>query len=69
MLQFIDHWKLFDISTTDTDALDDFPLIESGRIDFELKLNLSLRARKNSPGLSEIFMQLCWTYSNVFSKS
>ena len=32
-LRFDDHWKLFDISTTD--ASDKFPLIESGRIDFD----------------------------------
>ncbi|KIJ90595.1 hypothetical protein K443DRAFT_686667 [Laccaria amethystina LaAM-08-1] len=35
--QFNDHWKMFDICTTDTDASDNFPLIESGRIDFGLK--------------------------------
>ena len=38
-VQFDDHWKLFDISTADTDTLDNFPLIESGRIDFNLELN------------------------------
>jgi len=38
--QFYDHFKLYDISTTDTDTPDNFPLIESGRIDFDLKLNL-----------------------------
>ena len=53
-VRFDDHWKLFDISTTDTP--DNFPLIESGRIDFDIKL-YSERERKNSPGLSEIFMQ------------
>jgi len=52
-VQFDDHWKLFDISTTsDTDTSDNIPLIESGRIDFDLKQ----RVRKDSPGLSEIFM-------------
>ena len=51
--RFEDHWKLFDISTTETDASDNFPLIESGRIDFDLKI------RGNSLGLSEIFMQWC----------
>ena len=35
-VRFDDHWKLFDISTTD--ASDNFPLIESGRIDFDIKL-------------------------------
>ena len=50
-----DHWKLFDISTTETDASDKFPLIESGRIDFYLKL----KSDDNSLGLSEIFIQLC----------
>ena len=35
--KFDDHWKLFDISTTETDASNNFPLIESGRIDFDLK--------------------------------
>ena len=54
-VQFDDHWKLFDISTTDTP--DNFPLIESGRIDFDKKL-YSEWQRKNNLGLSEIFMQL-----------
>ena len=53
-VRFVDHWKLFDISTTD--ASDDFPLIESGRIDFDEKL-YSKWERKSSLGLSEIFMQ------------
>ena len=53
-LRFDDHWKLFDISTTD--ASNNFPLIESGRIDFDLKF-YSERERKDSLGLSEIFMQ------------
>ena len=35
-VRFDDHFKLFDISTTDTS--DKFPLIESGKIDFDLKL-------------------------------
>ena len=51
---FDDHWKLFDISTTD--ASDNFPLIESGRIDFDIKL-YSKWERRSSLGLSEIFMQ------------
>ncbi|EDR07872.1 uncharacterized protein LACBIDRAFT_294479 [Laccaria bicolor S238N-H82] len=38
-VRFIDHWKLYDISTTETDASHTFPLIESGRIDHDLKLN------------------------------
>ena len=53
-VQFDDHWKLFDISTTDTS--DNFPLIESGRIDFDIMLYSELE-RRNSLGLSEIFMQ------------
>ena len=55
-MQFDNHWKLFDISTTDTDALDKFPLIESRRIDFDLKLKSKW---ENSPGLFGIVMQLC----------
>ena len=39
-----DHWKLFNISTTDTNASDNFPLIESEYVD------------KNDLGLFEIFM-------------
>ena len=54
-LRFNDHWKLFDISTTD--ASNNFPLIESGRIDFDIKL-YSKWERRSSLGLSEIFMQL-----------
>ena len=50
-VQFTDHWKLFDISTTDTP--DNFPLIESGRIDFDIK-RYSLWVLLNSLGLSEI---------------
>ena len=53
-VRFDDHWKLFDISTTD--ASDNFPLIESGRIDFDIKL-YSRWERRSSLGLSEIFMQ------------
>ncbi|EDR04723.1 uncharacterized protein LACBIDRAFT_330322 [Laccaria bicolor S238N-H82] len=37
-VRFDDHCKLFDISTTDTDASDKFPLIESGKVIFALKL-------------------------------
>ena len=33
--RFDNHWKLFDISTTETDSSDTFPLIKSGRIDFD----------------------------------
>ena len=51
---FDDHWKLFDISTTD--ASDKFPLTESGRIDFDKKL-YSEWERMSSLGLSEIFVQ------------
>ena len=53
-VRFDNHWKLFDISTTD--ASDNFPLIESGRIDFDRKL-YSEWGRMSRLGLSEIFMQ------------
>jgi len=53
-VRFVDHWKLFDISTTDIDASDNFPLTESGRIDFDLKFNWKWQAGNN--GLSENFM-------------
>ena len=53
-VRFYDHWKLFDISTTD--ASDNFPLIESGRIDFDKKLYYEWE-RTSSLGLSETFMQ------------
>ena len=52
-VRFHNHWKLFDISTTD--ASDDFPLIEFGRIDFDIKY--SEWERRSRLGLSEIFMQ------------
>ena len=55
-VRFDNHWKLFDISTTDANASDKFPLIESGRIDFDLKLKSKW---ENSPGLFGIVMQLC----------
>ena len=32
-----DHWKLFDISTTETDASNNSPLIETGKIGFDLR--------------------------------
>ena len=54
-VRFDDHLKLFDISTTETDASNKFPLIESGRIDFDLKYNLGIL----STGLYKIFMQSC----------
>ena len=58
LARFDDHWKLFDISTAETDTSDNIPLIESGRIDFDIKFNLkSFQANKN-PGLSKFFMQL-----------
>ena len=57
-VRFDDHWKLFDISTTETGASNNFPLIESGRIDFDLKFKLK-RPFDGSPGLSNIFMQSC----------
>ena len=53
-LRFDDHWKLFDISTTDTP--DNFPLIESRRIDFDKKL-YSKWEGKRSLGLSETLVQ------------
>ncbi|EDR00612.1 uncharacterized protein LACBIDRAFT_295707 [Laccaria bicolor S238N-H82] len=37
-VRFDDHFKLFDISTIETDTSNNLPLIESGRIDFDLKL-------------------------------
>ena len=54
-----DHWKLFDISTTGTNASDNFPLIESGRIDHDLKPKERELVDNNDLGLSEIFMQPC----------
>ena len=51
--RFGDHWNLFDISTTETDASDKFPLIESGKIDFDLKLK---SVHDMGLGLSKIFM-------------
>ena len=50
--RFDDHWKLFDLSTTETDTLNNFPLIESGRIDFDLKNKLRAPQHR-SPGLSK----------------
>jgi len=47
-----EHWRLFDISTTKTDALNNFPLIESGRIDFHLKL----KSEDDNLSLSQNFM-------------
>ena len=55
---FDDDWKLFDISTTDANSSDNVPLIESGKIDFDLKLK-SKSMRDKSLDLSNIFMQLC----------
>ena len=52
---FDDHWKLFDISTTETDTSNNFPLIESGRIDFDLRFKLESSFTKKSPGLSKNF--------------
>ena len=54
-----DHWKLFDISTTSTNASDNFPLIESGRIDHDLKPKQRELVDNNDLGLSENFMQPC----------
>ena len=57
--KYEDHWKLFDISTTGTNASDNFPLIESGRIDHDPKPKERERVHNNDLGLSEIFMQPC----------
>ena len=48
-----EHWRLFDISTTKTDASNNFLLIESGRIDLHLKL----KSEEDNLGLSQNFMQ------------
>ena len=48
-----DHWKLFDISTTETDASNNFPLIESGRIDFDLVIKSTVVLEEYMPGLSK----------------
>ena len=53
-VRFDDHWKLFDISTTD--ASDNFPLIESGRIDLDVKLYSEWDHRR-SLGWFKIFIQ------------
>ena len=56
--RFDDHWKLFDLSTTETDTLDNFPLIESGRINFDLKFKLKKWPHDDkSFGLSKFFIQ------------
>ena len=52
-VQVDDHWKLFDISTTDTS--DKFPLIESGRIGFDIK-HYSEWGRRRSLSLFKFFM-------------
>ncbi|EDR00618.1 uncharacterized protein LACBIDRAFT_313079 [Laccaria bicolor S238N-H82] len=39
-VRFVDHWKLFNISTSETDTSNNFPLIESGRIGFDPKFKL-----------------------------
>jgi hypothetical protein len=56
-VQFDSQWKLFDISTTETDAEDNCPLIESGRIDYDLKLNS--KSKHDSLGLSKFSVQSC----------
>ena len=56
-VQFCDHWELFDISTTETNASDNFPLIECGSINFDAKIKgLKWMGEKNL-GLCKIFMQ------------
>ena len=53
-MQFDDHWNLlFDLSTIDNDTSYNFPLIESGRIDFNLELYLKPQCGK-SFGLSQV---------------
>ena len=56
--RFDDHWKLFDISTTETNTSNNFPLIESGRIDFDLKFK-SKSARGKNLCLPKNFMHSC----------
>ena len=56
-VRFDDHLKLFDISTTETDTSNNFPLIESRRINFDVKFKS--RSRDSNPGLSKFFMQSC----------
>ena len=46
-----DHWKLFDISTTGTNASDNFALIESGRIDHDPKPKEWEQVHNNDLGL------------------
>ena len=62
--RFNDHWKVFDISTTETDAFNNFPLIQSGRIDCDIN-KLKYFPFDINPGLSKIFMQSCGTCSDV----
>ena len=50
-VRFEDHWKLFDISTTETDTLNNFPLIEWGRVDCDIKFKLKSKSFENhNPG-------------------
>ena len=58
-MRFEDHWKLFDLSTNETDASNNVPLIESGRIDFDVKFKSKWLYYENSPGLSKFFTQSC----------
>ena len=56
---FDGHWKLFDISTTETDTSDISPLIESGIMDFDLKIEeLKVLGEHGHLGLSEFFAML-----------
>ena len=57
-MRFNDHWQLFDISTTETGASNKSPLIESGKVDFDLMVKSKL-VRDKSLGLSKFSMQLC----------
>ena len=56
--RFDNRWKLFDLSTTETDTSNNFPLIESGKIGFDHKFKLSSKFDQRSNGLFK-FMQSC----------
>ena len=57
-VRFDNRWKLFDLSTTETDTSNNFPLIESGKIGFDHKFKLSSKFDQRSNGLFK-FMQSC----------
>ena len=61
--RFDDHWKLFDISTTETDTSNNFPLIESGKIGFDHKFKLSSKFDQRSKWFVQIHavvLKLLW---------